>query len=89
VRLARYDDMAPEAKAASRVSAGHPEGYLLAFANLYREFSQGLMARALGRPYRHFLASLPTVDDGVRGMALIEAASLSNEREGAWVACRL
>jgi predicted dehydrogenase len=90
VRLARgYDDLAPEAKAASRVSAGHPEGYLLAFANLYREFSQGLMARALGRPYRHLLASLPTVEDGVRGMALIEAAILSNERGGAWVDCRL
>jgi hypothetical protein len=35
-RLARgYDDLAPEAKTASRVSAGHPEGDLLAFANLY------------------------------------------------------
>jgi predicted dehydrogenase len=90
VRLARgYDDLAPEAQAASRVGAGHPEGYLLAFANLYREFTQGHMARALGRPYQHFLASLPTVEDGVRGMALIEAATLSNERDGAWVDCRL
>jgi predicted dehydrogenase len=88
-RLARYDGAAPEAKAASRVSAGHPEGYLLAFANLYREFAQALMARALGRPYRQFLASLPTVEDGVRGMALIEAAILSNESESAWVDCRL
>jgi predicted dehydrogenase len=86
-RLTRYDDIAPEAKAASRVSAGHPEGYLLAFANLYREFAQALMARALGRPYRHFLSSLPNVEDGVRGMALIEAAILSNERDGSWVDC--
>jgi predicted dehydrogenase len=89
VRLTRYDDIAPEARVAGRVSAGHPEGYLLAFANLYREFSQAFMARALGRPYQHFLVSLPTVDDGVRGMALIEAASLSNERDSAWVHCGL
>jgi hypothetical protein len=89
VRLTRYDDIAPEARAASRVSAGHPEGYLLAFANLYREFSQAFMARAVGRPYQHFLLSLPTVVDGVRGMALIEAASLSTERDSAWVHCGL
>jgi predicted dehydrogenase len=89
MRLARgYDDMAPDAKAVTRVSAGHPEGYLLAFANLYQEFSQAIMARALGRPYQQFLASLPTVEEGVKGMAFIEAAILSNERGGAWVDCR-
>lgn len=89
IRLARgYDDVAPEAEAVTRVRAGHPEGYLLAFANLYQEFSQAIMARMLGRPYERFLQSLPGVEDGVKGMAFIEAATLSNERGGTWVDCR-
>jgi predicted dehydrogenase len=89
IRLARgYDDVAAEAEAVTRVRAGHPEGYLLAFANLYQEFSQAIMARQLGRPYEKFLQSLPTVADGVKGMAFIEAATLSNERGSSWVDCR-
>lgn len=89
IRLARgYDDVAPEAESVTRVRAGHPEGYLLAFANLYQEFSQAIMARGLGQPYERFLASLPGVEDGVKGMAFIEAATLSNERGGSWVDCR-
>ncbi|MBV9703030.1 MAG: gfo/Idh/MocA family oxidoreductase, partial [Methylobacteriaceae bacterium] len=59
-------------------------GYLLAFANLYRLFAQAIMARHLGRPHLPFLASLPSVEDGVKGMAFIEAATLSNEQGGAW-----
>jgi predicted dehydrogenase len=89
IRLAHgYDDVSPAAEAATRVRAGHPEGYLLAFANLYRDFAQAIMARRLGRPYEKYLEGLPGVDDGVRGMALIEAATLSNERGGSWVECR-
>jgi predicted dehydrogenase len=86
IRLARgYDGMAPDAEAVTRIREGHPEGYLLAFANLYQLFAQAIMARSLGRPYQSFLASLPTVEDGVRGMAFIEAATRSHDRDGAWV----
>jgi predicted dehydrogenase len=88
-RLSRgYDDVAPAAESATRIRAGHPEGYLMAFATLYKEFATALMARRLERPYDAFLKPLPGADDGVRGMALIEAATLSNERGGEWVALR-
>jgi hypothetical protein len=43
------------------------------------------MARSLGRPHEPHLASLPSVEDGVRGMAFIEAATRSSEQDGAWV----
>ncbi|HET7716016.1 MAG TPA: Gfo/Idh/MocA family oxidoreductase [Bauldia sp.] len=86
IRYARgYEGMAADAEAVTRIREGHPEGYLMAFANLYQLFAQAIMARSLGRPYRGFTASLPSVEDGVRGMALIEAATLSNEQDGAWV----
>ena len=51
--------MAPDAEAATRIREGHPEGYLLAFANLYQLFAQAIMARELGRPHeRHDRALL-------------------------------
>ena len=90
IRLARgYDDVAPEAEAVTRVRAGHPEGYLLAFANLYQDFAEAIIARHLGRPYEQYLSALPGVEDGVKGMSLIEAATLSNEQGGSWVDCPL
>ena len=86
IRLARgYTGMADDAEAVTRIREGHPEGYLLAFANLYQLFAHAIMARGLGRPYEPYLASLPSVEDGVRGMAFIEAAARSNEQDGAWV----
>jgi predicted dehydrogenase len=89
IRYARgYQGMADEAEAVTRIREGHPEGYLLAFANLYQLFAQAIMARGVGRPYQQFTASLPTVEEGVRGMAFIEAATLSDEQGGAWVKLR-
>ena len=86
IRLARgYDGMAADAEAATRIREGHPEGYLLAFANLYQLFAQAIMARELGRPHEHFVASLPTVEEGVKGISFIEAATRSNDEGGAWV----
>ena len=72
-------------KMATRISAGHPEGYLMAFANLYQEFAQAIIARNLGRDPKPWLAPLPSVADGVAGMALIEAATQSHDSDGAWV----
>jgi predicted dehydrogenase len=83
-----YAETSDFSRAAVRISAGHPEGYFMAFANLYREFASAIMARNLGRPYEKLMAALPTVADGVKGMAFIEAAGRSQERGGAWVDCR-
>jgi predicted dehydrogenase len=88
IRLARgYDGMSAEAEIGTRIREGHPEGYLMAFANLYREFAQAIMARKLGRPHQEYMSLLPTAEDGARGMRLIESATRSNEADGRWVDC--
>lgn len=71
------------AAAACRTPAGHPEGYLEAFANLYVEFFRAIRDREAGRdgaPY-----DLPDGADGVRGMRFIEAMIRSSESERKWV----
>lgn len=65
------------ASARTRTPGGHPEGYLEAFANLYRDFA------ALLRGERAPL--LPGIGDGLRGMAFIAAAVESSAAGGRWV----
>lgn len=62
---------------ATRLPGGHPEGYLEAFANLYRDFAKQL--RGCEAPL------LPTVDDGVRGMIFIETAVMASAAGQGWV----
>ncbi|AUN41322.1 hypothetical protein ASU32_16035 [Tsukamurella tyrosinosolvens] len=68
----------PAALAASRFTAGHPDGYALAFANLYRDFACALLSEALGEDPSPYLADLPDVADGVRTLAIVEAAVRSD-----------
>ena len=82
-----YDSNDPSATRHDRFRAGYAEGYGLAFANLYVDFAQAVMARQLGRPYGEYLAILPSVVDGASGMKFIEAATLSHEQGGQWVDC--
>ena len=84
-----YDENDESAKANVRFRPGFPEGYGLAFANLYVDFAQAIIARQLGKPYHHFLADLPTVEDGARGMKFMEAAARSHDNGGEWIPCRL
>ena len=64
--------MSTIAKHNTRTPAGHPEGYLEAFANIYRNFSLTLRARLEGiQPQAEWL-DFPTIEDGVRGMQFIE-----------------
>lgn len=65
-----------------RTPAGHPEGYLEAFANIYRNFAMAISEKIFGGKAGHPY-EFPTVDDGVRGMAFIEnvvASAQSNEK---------
>ena len=67
----------------SRIPGGHPEGYLEAFANLYTEIADAIVAaRDGGQPSPDVL--YPTIDDGVRGLACIEAAIRSSGAGGVW-----
>jgi predicted dehydrogenase len=72
-----------DAKAVARVPAGHPEGYLEAFAVLYREFADALIAWKQGNK-NPLPATLPGIEAGVRGMRFIERVIESNRKEE-WV----
>lgn len=65
--------MGTTAKHNSRTPAGHPEGYLEAFANIYRNFSLTVRAKMEKRKPEPEWLDFPTVDDGVRGMQFIDA----------------
>jgi predicted dehydrogenase len=72
------------AQRVTRIPAGHPEGYLEAFANLYREAFRAIAAEVAGEPLPDDI-DLPGIDDGVAGMAFIEAAVASARQGAAWV----
>jgi predicted dehydrogenase len=73
-----------EAKRFTRIPAGHPEGYLEAFGNIYREAFRAVAAEVEGRPMPRKL-DFPTIDDGVEGMAFIEAVVRSSRLGARWV----
>ena len=73
----------PEAGANTRLPAGHPEGYLEAFANIYRNFAKCVQARIDEVEVDPIYTDYPKVEDGLRGMKFIEAvvaSSASNEK---------
>ncbi|PIB36631.1 oxidoreductase [Reichenbachiella sp. 5M10] len=72
------------ALAACRVPAGHPEGYLEAFANIYKNFVRSIRAHAAGQSLDFTIYDYPGIEDGVRGMALIDAMVASTEGGNVW-----
>jgi predicted dehydrogenase len=68
----------------SRLPAGHPEGYLEAFATLYTEIATAIRAARSGTAVDSPV-QFPTLDDGVEGLAFIEAALRSSVEGGRWV----
>ena len=78
----------PAAARVTRIPSGHPEGYLEAFATIYAEAAELIRARNEGRAPDPATALLPTVQDGVAGVAFIEAGVESSKRNGAWVPAR-
>jgi predicted dehydrogenase len=68
----------------TRTPGGHPEGYLEAFGNIYRNFARTLTARIDGvEPITEAL-DFPTVEDGIRGMAFIDNVVLSSQSDVKW-----
>ncbi len=74
---------------ATRVPAGHPEGYLEGFANLYTDLAEVITARLEKREPAPESRTVPTVVDGARGVKFITAAIESSRAGGAWVDARL
>jgi predicted dehydrogenase len=71
----------PEAQAHTRIPAGHPEGYLEAFANIYRNVAFAIQARLENRTADPLYHDFPTIDDGVQGMQFIDAVVRSGKSE--------
>ena len=67
----------------TRVPPGHPEGYLEGFANIYTEVARAIKARRAGKkPDKD--VQFPGIEDGVAGMAFIEACVKSSAKNGKW-----
>lgn len=69
----------------SRTPGGHPEGYLEAFANLYRNFALCVKAQLNGEEPQPEWQDYPGVEDGVRGMAFIENVIASGKSDQKWI----
>jgi len=82
-RHAGMQYLANDARAVMRLPGGHPEGYIEAFAVLYREFADWVTAWKAGGEHQA-PATLPGIRAGVRGMRFIERAIESN-KVGGWV----
>lgn len=80
-----YGTLSPEAAAHTRIPAGHPEGYLEAFANIYRNVAYCIQARLAGEQPDPLYTDFPTVQDGVRGMRFIEKVVASSQQDAVWV----
>jgi predicted dehydrogenase len=73
------------AAAATRIPSGHPEGYLEAFANVYRAAFDNMVLRAEGKPFEKTNTIYPNVNDGVEGMYFIQQSVASSKQNGAWL----
>jgi predicted dehydrogenase len=68
----------------TRTPGGHPEGYLEAFGNLYRNFALSLMAKLNNEDAKPEWLDFPGIEDGIRGMAFIENVVTSNHSNEKW-----
>lgn len=76
----------PQTEVHTRIPAGHPEGYLEAFANIYRDFAFCIQARLANETVDPLYIDFPTIGDGVRGMEFIDAVVKSGmQDEVKWV----
>ena len=72
------------AKHNTRTPSGHPEGFIEAFANHYRNFALCVKASVDGKEPKQEWLDFPGVEDGVRGMAFIDAVIESGKSERKW-----
>ena len=80
--------LSDEAKGFTRTPAGHPEGYLEAFANLYRAFSRAVRDYKPGKKLNIAKYDFPDVADGVRGMNFVQTVVKSANSNRKWTALK-
>jgi predicted dehydrogenase len=79
-----YSYLSAAALQATRIPAGHPEGFLEAFANLYKNFAAAVRVALSGKKVSADMLDFPTIQDGVRGMAFIETVVRSSKSNQKW-----
>jgi predicted dehydrogenase len=72
------------ATAGTRTPMGHPEGYLEAFANIYRDFANSVRQWDAGQGAAPYDGDLPGIDAAIRGMQFIETAVAASASEQKW-----
>ena len=83
------DRLSGFATANCRTPGGHPEGYLEAFANIYKNFATTLSAKLEGTIPSKEALDFPSVEDGIRGMAFIDNVVASSNSELKWTAHKI
>ncbi|MFH1904017.1 MAG: Gfo/Idh/MocA family oxidoreductase [bacterium] len=81
------DYLCKEAKNFTRIPAGHPEGFIEAFANIYREVVRAIYDHIDGKKKDSY--DFPTVKDGLVGMAFIETVVASSKSKQKWIKLRI
>jgi predicted dehydrogenase len=79
-----YSHLSSFATKNCRTPGGHPEGYLEAFGNIYRNFANTLLCRLNGQEPTPEMLDFPRVEEGIRGMAFIDAVVVSGQSEQKW-----
>ncbi len=79
------NELCQAARNACRLPAGHPEGFIEAFANLYRNFARAVRYKMQDKQDHIENKDLPDHNDGLRGMQFIQAVINSSAKEGQWV----
>ncbi|MCJ8320186.1 MAG: Gfo/Idh/MocA family oxidoreductase [Colwellia sp.] len=77
-------EMCQAAMQAMRTPAGHPEGYLEAFANIYHNFVKQIRAHSKGEVSDNTTFDVPGIEEAIRGMAFIENVVMANQSETKW-----
>jgi predicted dehydrogenase len=79
-----YNNLSSFATHNCRTPGGHPEGYLEAFANIYRNFALTLSSKLEGKVPSQEMLDFPSIEDGLRGMAFIDSVVASAQSEKKW-----
>jgi predicted dehydrogenase len=77
----------PLAQRASRIVAGHPEGFHEGFANLYSDAAEAIAARRSGKAADPLALHFPTSLDGLLGVRFVDSLIRSSQQNGAWTRC--
>ena len=85
MRRTATDFVGSAASSNVRLPAGHPEGYMEAFANIYRAFAEDLSGVIDGTNDRNGLKDYPGSKDGLRGMSFLDAVVRSRTSDDKWI----